>query len=55
MVIKSERKKKKELNNFCLTNYFPLPFVSDSYPCFKIGGRFERVDSAFKSPKQSNV
>ena len=48
--------KEKELNNFCLTKYFPLPFISDSYLCVKIGGRFERaIDSAFKSPKQSNV
>ena len=54
MVMKSERKK-KELKNFCLTKYFALPFVSDSHPSFKIGGRFERVESAFKSPKQSNV
>ena len=37
MVIKSERKK-KELNNFCLTKYFPLPFISDSYLCVKIEG-----------------
>ena len=50
-----KKKKKKELNNFCLTKYFPLPFISDSYLCLKIGGRFERVNSAFKSPTQSNV
>ena len=35
MVIKSDRKKKKELNNFCLTKYFPLPFISDPYLCVK--------------------
>lgn len=30
--------KKKELNNFCLKKYFPLPFISDSYLCVKIEG-----------------
>ena len=52
MAIKSEGK--IELNNFYLTKYFPLPFINDHYLCVKIGGRFERVDSAFKSPPQSN-
>ena len=51
MVIKSERKKKKELNNFCLTKYFPLPFISDSYLCVKIGGRFERARQCVQESK----